>query len=89
MTTWKSEINISDIHKEYKEGKLTSQQVSQAVCSKIRRHKDYGDDFELQNIADEFQSVAEDNSSTIDDYDYALNLLYNWADDNKCWVETQ
>lgn len=91
MARWKQELDISDIHDDFKNGVITVNQLAGCVADRIRR--DLGVDElgnrRLSEIAEEFDGVAGDPNATADDYDYALESLYNWADlGHRCWVNT-
>lgn len=40
--------------------------------------------YELGNIIDEFEMAGDD----VEQFDYAMGLLYDWADENDVWVKT-
>lgn len=50
--------------------------------NKIEKH--FPDDYDLHDIIDQFEYSIE----TIDDFDYVMSELYDWADSNKVWIKT-
>jgi len=103
MADWRLKIDLSDFWHKYPD-EITLQEVSKKLIfvlgnlKKIvaKRFPDYLD--ELESIIDDFQPFVEDETMHVDDFDYVLSNLYDWADthlDDKsfggkklCWIDT-
>lgn len=107
MANWQYKINLTASRRQYeKDGNV--QALCDAHAVKIKELiKEVRADHRLivREMADElendvlpmFEAQAENEDADIDDYDYALESLYDWADTSldrnfngmrMCWVET-
>lgn len=89
MTNWLSYLDLAYIHNLYEEGKLTIEQLGYQVSIRLRYTKYFKSlDPEFVDIVDEFEAL--DQISDIDDYDAALDLLYDFADEGyRIWINTK
>ena len=79
--------NFSEAKKQYKNGNITIQDLASVVVDRIkigiviaeRINEDLGTDLKL-DILPLFEEIVEHNDLTVDDFDNALEVLYDWAD---------
>lgn len=83
MTRWRHNLKVGDLHAAYQEGSLSPEQLGNKLAKRIlskRWFDRYRDD--LEPIVSALEDCA-----NIDEYDEALEDLYDWADqDHRCWV---
>jgi hypothetical protein len=90
MANWKHEINLVDLYAKYESDEINSNQM--ITCM----HKVFSMFIEanpsLNDIVDFYRfSDAVDELSWADDVeeaDYALQSIYDFADDNRIWIKT-
>ena len=103
MANWQLRIDFSETTKSYRAGEITLQQLAREVArqltGKLEAAKRTGGDYareELEIVRDLFEEIANDDTMSVDDYDNALEQLYDWGDtslDGKfggmkmCWIE--
>ncbi len=76
MAKWIYRLEIGDLHRRYEENTLSTERLGKEVAARLREHpafKIYQED--LAWIVEKFEEVQE-----IEDYDDALEDLYDWAD---------
>lgn len=86
MRDWKHTI---DIKKHFVDKNVTAQVAAQGVhkeLGKLTRLKAFKDDDELLGIAQEFERLGEDPDAETQEFDEALERLYDWADANDVWL---
>ena len=86
MNKWKHQVSIASLHKQYQAGELSPQELANSVASLLETFilPKFPDDYNLEEIIDWFNYFQE--ADTINDYDDILRELYNWADDNRVWI---
>jgi hypothetical protein len=86
MNKWKHQVSIASLHKQYQAGELSPQELATSVASLLEIFilPKFPDDFELEEIIGWFKDSEDINS--INDYDNLLKELYDWADDNRVWI---
>jgi hypothetical protein len=102
MANWQYKINFRDESTGYEDGSVSIQGLAECVNKKILSIKDsvsvrFPDEVEdLLQVAELFSDISMDPDSTVEDFDNALEQLYDWGDtslDNKwngrklCWIE--
>ena len=98
---WKFTINIAPLMKAYngddddedndEEGDTEEFRMGMIdlLTSKIEYLEEFMDDYDVsnfQNIIDEFNML--DPHPESDEVDYVMNMLYDWADDTKVWIDS-
>ena len=86
MNKWKHQVSIASLHKQYQAGELSPQELAKSVASLLTTFilPKFPDDFELEEIIGWFKDSEDINS--INDYDNLLKELYDWAADNRVWI---
>jgi hypothetical protein len=88
MAEWKTTLNLADLHTSHKAGEITIQQVAAGVVARLKRNR-FAEEWQVLDVIDRLEGVAEDATATADDYDEALSELYDFADrDHQIWVKT-
>lgn len=84
MPEWKTKVNIVDLHSAFQDGKITVQELAAGVAKRLKLNR-YAE--ELEEIIDYFISLSEDPKADVEEYDYVLSELYDFADfDHRIWV---
>lgn len=95
MANWKYKLKAKDLWESYKGNHITASELGKLLAQRIREaafYQEYKN--QLEEIIDNFENVDD-----IEDFDYVLNELYDWADQEveplgqwprnaMCWVET-
>lgn len=89
FTTWKEAINISHLHRFYNDGQINIVQLGKAVASRLKLSNLFHMcEPEIIGLIVEFESL--DEFSGINDYNSALQMLYEYGDENNTlWIETE
>lgn len=89
MAQWKERINISKLHRLYENGVIGLNKLSKGIATKLRKTSYHiAGNVEMITIIEELMELTDTN--TIDDYDVALDMLYDFGDeDRKLWIETE
>lgn len=89
---WKFFIDISPLLSDYDEnedpGDFKNKMV-ELLNSKYDDLSSFLEEYslmEFENVIDEFRMLDEDCDE--EEVDYALNMLYDWADDNNIWLDS-
>lgn len=100
MANWKRTVNIAEEWNKTRDGEMTIQELSAVIVTRLKEVEPFHDrdiDEELENLIEEFQTLAEDSSSDTDDFDEIYDRLCDWGDtklDNQwngakvCWIKT-
>jgi hypothetical protein len=81
MVSWKSTIQLADLHKAHQAGELTTSELGRTLAKRLRKSRYAGD---LEGIAQELELVDD-----VDDYDRLLAALYDFGDrDHRIWINT-
>lgn len=99
MADWQMRIDFSKAKADFRAGKSTVQELADSTAKAIKakiadaKRIDLEQGIELEReIVPLFEEIAEYPDMTIDDYDNALDELYDWADTplggnrKMCWV---
>lgn len=103
MSDWQMTLDFTPAKSDYRAGKITIQQLAQKVVDTIKVNIETAkriDDLMGKELEDEilplFEEIAADETMTVDDYDNALDDLYDWADTKlsdgwprkaMCWIK--
>ncbi len=85
MAEWQMKIDFSSFWDKYPE-ELTVSECAEKAAEVLKQHKDfvhnkfsdYEDD--LDEIIEEFESIAEDEDASIGSFNYIMDDLYDWGD---------
>jgi hypothetical protein len=100
MAQWQRKLKLKDVWNQVNEGRMTVQELAGVVVQRLGELEDFGDEYvddRKQEVLEMFESVAQIHDADVDDFDCAMENLYDWADmrlDNRwngkavCWVET-
>ena len=89
---WKFTIDIQSLTDAYEEDDDTESfrmGLIDILTSKIEDLETFMDEYEVgqfQDIIDELNML--DPSPDVEEIDYVLRMLYDWADDNNIWIST-
>ena len=93
MPTWDATLSFKDF---YHDDELTiarkAEQVSNAIIAKfasiLDSDKDNFDE-DLDSLYLDFRSLSAYDKAEADHFDNIMSDLYDWADYNRVWIETQ
>ena len=100
MANWQRKLSLIDEWNKHDTGEITIQALAKLVAERIRSLDKFGDeeiDEQRDEIANDFEALAEDENADVNDFDYMLQSLYDWGDrslDDKwngkkvCWIAT-
>ena len=83
MANWQRNINLVAEFSGYDEGTKTITEVAQAVADKLKLVREFNiedGDNERLDLIEEFESLATDEEAELEDFNYIMNSLYDWAD---------
>jgi hypothetical protein len=90
MANWKHEINLVDLYAKYESAEIDDSVMINSLHKAFTAFIDANP--QLNDIVDFYRfSDAVDELSMVDDVedaDYALQSIYDFADDNRIWVKT-
>lgn len=85
MAQWKYRLNVADLWKARNEKKITIKELSVTLAKRIMNSPFFKKhEAELFEIVWDFEKEVE----TIEEFDGVLETLYNWADAERCWINT-
>ena len=98
--SWICGINISDIwsvlenkmdaNEEYGSTDIAVAEIkasAKKIAERLKRCPKYGASPELQAITNRFETL--DGDPIVEELDSAMEMLYDWADENRVWIKTQ
>lgn len=100
MAQWQSKLDLTDVWNKVDDNEITIAELSKIVAERLSQIEPYPSlDIipERDDIVEAFELLAGDDETTIEEFDWIMNDLYNWADislDGKfggkkvCWVAT-
>ena len=90
MANWKHEIDLSDLYAKYENDDIDGHEMIACLHQAFRtfidsnpKTADYVYFRSFEDAVDELESTDD-----IDDADYLLNTIYDFADANRIWVKT-
>lgn len=90
MANWKHEIDIADLYAKYESAEIDDSVMINSLHKAFTAFIDANP--QLNDIVDFYRfSDAVDELLIVDDIeeaDYALQSIYDFADDNRIWVKT-
>jgi hypothetical protein len=93
MAQWVHNLRIKKEWEAAKNDEITIKDLATSIAKKLKKFR-LDEDYELQDIIDQFEFFPLDMGK--DDFDYIMEELYDWADrplDNtfggkkNCWIE--
>ena len=88
MTRWRYRLELKDSWTLYKNGKSSVQDVAGDVVKALQEIHLHNDP-NLNNLREQFSTLADDPDVTESEFDDLLDDLYDWADlDHTCWIAT-
>lgn len=91
---WKFTIDIEEIWSKVEEDEDYYdfiQKLIPILQSKVEDLSTFLDEYEVtqfERIIDEFETISGDPDLEVDNVDYVLNMMYDWADENNIWIKT-
>lgn len=83
---WKYTVDIKDLHDGFNENKLSIVEVAHGVAAKLKELKNKSS-LNFEPISDAIYALEVfDETLTANDYDDILSDVYDWADNNKVWI---
>lgn len=79
MANWQRKLSIKDVW----DCGLPIQKVAEAIAKRLKKLRPFGDDFldeEQLDLVDEFESLSTYENLTDDQFNDAMDRLYDWAD---------
>lgn len=82
MNKWNYTLNLKGF---YHDDNLDIEEKASKMVAELQiLQKKLPNDGELEDIIDTFSGIDD-----VDEFDYAMNTLYDWADFYKIWIKTQ
>lgn len=87
MTEWKYTIDFTYHMHAYQNEEININDMSMRIHQTLKLNNLYGKNDEYDDIVDQLEMII-DPEMTVDDFDYWLSNLYDWADcDHTAWIE--
>jgi hypothetical protein len=90
MANWKHEIDVADLYAKYESAEINDSEMINSLHKAFTAFIDANP--QLNDIVDFYRfSDAVDElliADDIEEADYALQSIYDFADDNRIWVKT-
>ncbi len=85
MTDWQRKLQLQPEWDQAAEHEITIQQLAGVIADRLRVLAPFTDEFEdiddqRQELADQFESMSQDETLTTSQFDYLMNDLYDWGD---------
>lgn len=74
MANWQSTVIVQDLHQAHQAGTMAIQEVARQLAERLKRNK-FAHEFELEDVIDNFEDMAKDPDTTVNDYDTILSEL--------------
>ena len=84
MVEWRHVIDVKQYLKDGTEASAAAAGVLKEIA-KLQRKEEFKDDSELDQIREEFQSLADDPETTDESFNDVLDRLYDWANGERVW----
>lgn len=88
MAKWIASLRIRDEWKRAEDGEATMQHLASVIAAQMRRLPEELRDLSYEDIAEQFESLSEDHTATVEEFDSVMTELYDWADSARVWVAT-
>lgn len=89
MANWKLHIDISNIWDKYPD-EIDFEEFKSSIISELNTYIDQINEIFGEDEAIEYENIVNDLNDTEDEdeFNYAWQNLYDWADANLVWIET-
>lgn len=94
MARWQHRLEIAEEWRQAENGELNPQSMATVIAIKLRKLKGAEVGQTLDEVAEEFEALAEDQHADFDDFDAVMIRLYDWGDTalrpgvKRCWIAT-
>jgi hypothetical protein len=102
MANWQRSIKLNPEWQQAKDGEITIQQLAAVLAKRLRTLRPFGESDDDLNekrdeIAEEFEYIAQTATATAEDFDNWMEELFDWGDTSldqgwprkkACWVDT-
>lgn len=100
MANWQRKVKLNPEWGRAKDGEVTINELAGVIAARLKALVPFGDDDldnERDEIVEELESLAADQSAAISDIDDIMDRLFDWGDssldDNwngkkACWIDT-
>ena len=86
---WVCKIDLKDIWDEAEElGDEVSKKSVEKIIERLKACQLYSTSSKLQEIVGEFEMIKDDEDLTLDEVNYVMEMLWDWADENGVWIAT-
>jgi len=83
MAKWINTLDVSDVWDKADEGEITVAELARVVHDRLTAIPAYSNadvEYERQTLIEEFESLADDEDSDFDAFNYSWDRLYDWGD---------
>jgi hypothetical protein len=85
MTDWQRKLQLQPEWDRASEHEIPIQQLAGVIADRLRALAPFTGEFEdiedqKQELADQFESMSQDETLTTSQFDYAMQDLYDWGD---------
>jgi len=89
MANWKLRINVANIWEKYPE-EVDFEEFKSSLISKLNTYTEEVNEKFGKDEAIEYENLVDDINTTDDEdeFDWAWQNLYDWADENLVWITT-
>ena len=92
MAEWKYRLELKDLWEKYDNDEMEIVHIAKEVANRIRDLNISGEEQNIDYIArcfDEIHDCYGDNNEEDEQiFNYEMTGLYDWADENRVWVNT-
>ncbi len=87
MNKWKYNIDFTDHVKKYQSEEYGVEEMCMKIHEQLQAFKLYDVDYDYTNVVDELGDLVDEPEISVQEYDYWLAGLYDWADYNHtAWI---
>lgn len=86
MAKWKYKLNIKQYLSDREDREAVELAARCCITELKKIHKPFCEDLDYEDIVYEFEEIAANTNTTCEDFNYALERLYDWADDRRVWL---
>lgn len=87
MSQWQQTIDITGKVNDLSDGNISQQEFAKIILAKLKKAKDFNNEDEKylrELVIEEFENISESEDELPNHehcwFNYAMELLYNWAD---------
>lgn len=90
MANWKKEIDLADLYAKYEDATIDGHEMitclHKAFSAFIEANPSLNDLDDFYRMSDAVDELAW--TDTVEDADFLLQSIYDFADDNRIWIKT-